>query len=545
MQLLISTELCHSGSNCNFLDALFKAITDTYLILNNMKKRGYIAILVIAVLGVYISTLLRGIGYSGDTTKFQFVGKVLGTAHEPGSPGYTILNYCFVTLFPWGSYSFKANLLSAVFATAAIIVLFFLLQKLSVRRSVAFFTSLIFAFTYTLWSQSVIAEVYTLNILFVGLTLFFFIKWHQTLRQRDFFIGCTIYALSFGTHLSMITFLPALLFLVWKTRKEYFFNIRIVICILGIIAIGAAQYGYLFWRTYAQDTTYLEIAVTNLKDLWYYVRGGQFQDKLMDSSLNKAFYIRMPFMMHLAWLEYSLLLPVCILGFVVIRNSSLRIFLILCAMATFVFACLYGISDIFIYMLPLYFILALTLGNSLEWFANRCIKRYLVLFQIFLACTSCIFLSLNYIKADQSGNMHAKTLVEQSLMSLGRKSFIVCPDYDWAEYFWYYVFAEGYQRDSVYVFYPHNTDISVESIESYLSHRKPFYLPVQRCYVPDGLNVYFCTATGVRGFNRSRARYPFADTLLRYVGDPTMRDMLKTGLQFTPVGIDMYRINKH
>ncbi len=501
-------------------------------------------ILVFVVLGVYITTLLRGIGYSGDTTKFQFVGEVLGTAHEPGAPGYTMLNYLFVTIFPWGNCSFKANLLSAVCATAAIVVLFFLLQRLSIRRSVAFFVSLTFTFTYTLWSQSVIAEIYTLNILFVGLTLFFFIRWHQTLRQRDFFIGCTIYALSFGTHLSMITFLPALLFLVWKTRKEYLWSVRVVACVFLIIVIGAAQYGYLFWRTYAQDTTYLEIAVSDFKDLWYYVRGGQFQDKLIDSSLNKIFYLRMPVMLRLAWLEYSVLLPIAILGFFAIRDASLRIFLILGAAVTFVFTCLYGILDIFIYMIPVYYILALTLGISLEWIAGRCKAQYLTLFQLSLVCVPCLFLTLNYQKADQSGNLNAKVFVEQSLKTIGRKSLIICPDYDWGEYFWYYYFAEGYRQDSVYVFYPHDTDLPVKSLESYISDGKPFYLPIQRCYIPTGMTVYYCTAFGGRHFDRSRNRYPSSTLRLLCVSDPSIVRLIEDGFRFKQIGADMYRIDR-
>jgi len=114
-------------------------MNELHSILSPIKKKLDPLILALVVLGVYISTLLPGIGYSGDTTKFQFVGKVLGTAHEPGAPGYTMLNFLFITLFPWGSFSFKANLLSALCSTAAIVVLFYLLQIISVRRSVGFF----------------------------------------------------------------------------------------------------------------------------------------------------------------------------------------------------------------------------------------------------------------------------------------------------------------------------------------------------------------------------------------------------------------------
>ena len=56
--------------------------------------------LVIILGGVYFATLLPGVGYSGDTSKFQFLGKILGIPHPTGYPLYLVLNNLFVTLFP-------------------------------------------------------------------------------------------------------------------------------------------------------------------------------------------------------------------------------------------------------------------------------------------------------------------------------------------------------------------------------------------------------------------------------------------------------------
>jgi len=502
------------------------------------------ALTVVAVFLIYLRTLLPGIGYAGDTAKFQFVGKVLGTPHEPGSPTYVMLNYLFVTLFPIGATAFKANLFSAITSMLCLWVLSRSLILLGVRPFITACTIAVFGLTYTFWSQSVIAEVYSLSILFIAITLYYFIRWTLFGEYRHFLFACAFYSFSFGDHLIAVTLLPAVVFLVLAIHRDYFTKPRIIMHVAILILLGALQYGYLFWRTYAHDTSYLEIAVMNLKDLWYCASGGQFKNILMDGGFNRAFYIRMPVMIRLAWLEYSMLLPVSILGFFVIRDISLKVFLILCAVGTFVFTCLYGIPDIFVYMIPVYYILALTLGLSMEWLASHCTRRYLTLLQLFLACIPGLFLSLNYQKADQSSNVNAKALVEQSLKSIGGKSLIVCSNYDWGEFFWYYVFAEGYRQDSIYTFYPHNIDMPVESLESYVSHDKLFYLPVQRCYTPAGLTVYFCTAAGLQGFDLSHTRYPSRDTLLRYVCDPTMVRMIKEGFQFTQVGIDMYRINK-
>jgi hypothetical protein len=73
---------------------------------------------------VYGRTVQRSTGnqFSVDTTKFDYLGLVLGTAHPPGYPLYTMLNAAFVHIVPWGSVALRANLLSAVFAILACLV---------------------------------------------------------------------------------------------------------------------------------------------------------------------------------------------------------------------------------------------------------------------------------------------------------------------------------------------------------------------------------------------------------------------------------------
>jgi len=195
-------------------------------------------------------------------------------------------------------------------------------------------------------------------------------------------------------------------------------------------------------------------------------------------------------------------------------------------------------------MIPVYYILALTLGISFEWIASRCTKYSLILFQLSLACMPCLFLFVNYQKVDQSSNVNPKTFVEHSLKSIGGKSLIVCSDYNWGEYFWYYIFAENYWQDSIYAFYPHDAEMPVKSLESYISHDKLFYLPVQRCYVPAGLTVYYCTAFGGRSFDHSRARYPSSYIRFSFVSDPSMVRMIKDGFRFTQIEMGLYKINK-
>ena len=506
------------------------------------------AFAVLLVFLVYLKTLLPGVGYSGDTSKFQFVGKVLGTPHEPGSPGYVVLNYLFVTLVPIGTAGFKANLLSAILAAAALFVVSKTLILLGVRETLAAATVLIFGFTYTLWSQAVIAEVYALCVLFVALTIHFYLRWHLFGLYRDFIIACAVYAFSFGDHLIVVTLLPAIVYFTWTTRKEYIWTPRIVVQVLGVILLGAAQYGYLFWRYYAHETSYLEIAVPDLKTLWYYVSGGQFHSYFFVAGIRGFFFLNSPMILRLLWLEFVILLPVSLAGFLAVRNSRIRIFLLLCAAGPLFFTLSYSVGDVFVYLLPVYVVLAIALGAALEWIFARTPAQLLRAAGVVVAALPVFFLFINYGRADQSHNTKSRELVEESLRIVGRKALIICPDYDVAEHFWYYLFAERTGDDSLYALFSHEEDLPVGKLKSYVEEGQPFFLPVQRCETPPGLTVYYCTAYEPPSFDVNRTRNPKSRGMLNeyrrsFVYAPMQR-LTQLGLRFERVGTALYRVEK-
>ncbi|MBN2346923.1 MAG: DUF2723 domain-containing protein [Candidatus Aminicenantes bacterium] len=84
----------------------------------------------------YLLTLYPGtVLFACDSARFQFVGKVLGTAHTTGYPLFTILSHGFVKILPFGNLAWKVNLLTALFAILALLVLFRILLFLkSMRR---------------------------------------------------------------------------------------------------------------------------------------------------------------------------------------------------------------------------------------------------------------------------------------------------------------------------------------------------------------------------------------------------------------------------
>ena len=453
---------------------------------NLFSNSFFSSVLLILILGaVYMATLLPGVGYSGDTAKFQFVGRVLGTPHATGYTTYIILNYFFTTFFPIGSLAYKANLLSAIFSIVSCIFLFRVLNLLGVTKTVASITSLTFGFTSTLWSQSIVAEVYTLHILFISTVVYFFLKWNKTRENRDFFVASALYALSFGNHLMTIAFLPAIIFLVWAAEKGAFVDLRKIVWAVLCVVLGALQYSYLFWRFYDPHTSYLEMKTPNVETFLWYMTGAQFRSQMFSFSIAQILFERIPLFTSLFLREYLFLLPVAVLGVVRLKNKTINIFLLFSFLGNIFFAINYNIPDIPVYLLPNYFIVAIYLAAGLDLIKTAAVRNNIALKSILLISIPLISCAVNYVRVDQHNNVAVAKEIEAILETVGDNSIIISPNYTYSEYFWYYLIGEGF-GNNVYVMH----HFSTEAIKSYICENKSFYLPEQRMNAPIGSKVY-------------------------------------------------------
>jgi len=395
------------------------------------------------LLVVYVRTLLPGVGF-GDSAKFQFVGWVLGTPHATGYPTYLVLNHLFLKLVPFGSLAWRANLLSAVLAVAAVVVMCRLLVALGVRAGVAALVALAFGLTPTLWSQALAAEVYTLNLLFIAGVTLLFVRWRQGGARRHFYAGCALYALSFGCHLTMVTLLPALVVWVWTTERRLFRDVRAVGAVLGFIVLGASQYAYVFWRTHSPDTLYAEMRAGDLSQFWWSVTGAQFKPLMFMFTPRQLLTERVPMYLGLLGKNLWPLLPLVPVGLLVLwRQRGAWSFLLLGALGNVAYGLNYGIWDIFVYFIPSYFFLAVLAGVGLEGLLGRwrSAPRWAG-----VAVAALLPLALgvaNFRRVDLSGERRAEHLVRTTLEAAGTDALIVSDVYDESEALWYALFGEG------------------------------------------------------------------------------------------------------
>lgn len=182
---------------------------------------------------LYLLTLTPRI-CAGDSGELTTAIYNLGAAHPPGYPLYTMLGKVF-TYIPVGTIAYRVNLLSAFFGALTIPFLFLFLVKLLQTsldrlsplrdRTIAATGGLLFALGQTMWSQAVMAEVYTLNIVFAPLLLLSILSWQERVflslqrgvpayGERLLLLFALLLGMSFTNHLLLVGYMfPLLVFI--------------------------------------------------------------------------------------------------------------------------------------------------------------------------------------------------------------------------------------------------------------------------------------------------------------------------------------------
>jgi hypothetical protein len=123
----------------------------------------------------------------------------------------------------------------------------------------------------TLWSQAVIAEVYTLNPLFIALTLLALLLWRERRKDSYLLLSAFLVGLSLTDHLTS-GLLPASLLFVALVDRHKLANARLMLGSAGLGLVGLTPYLYLPIRS-AMDPPFVANNPTNLERFWYVVSG--------------------------------------------------------------------------------------------------------------------------------------------------------------------------------------------------------------------------------------------------------------------------------
>ena len=197
----------------------------------------------------YLYTLAPTI-IGGDSSAFCLSANnfSLSLGNADDHPLYLILGKLF-SLLPF-EYSYSLNLMSAVFGSLTVFLVFLVIRHITHSNPAAFFGSLSLMVSHAFWQHSVIAEVYTLHTFFLALLIYITLVW----LHSDFYkyLFALVFLLGFLNHKILILTLPAFLFYMFSHidgRKKRLLlrttTVLIAFILLGSVWLVVYRYSFL------------------------------------------------------------------------------------------------------------------------------------------------------------------------------------------------------------------------------------------------------------------------------------------------------------
>lgn len=163
----------------------------------------------------------------GDFATYQtraYLNEVVENEGNTGifnHPLWIIIAHPF-TKIPLNTPAWRANLVAALFALAALGFIYASAWLLTRSIPGSLLATAALAVSHTFWTYAVMPKVYSLNALFLAVCCFLLLAWAQSSPKRNWllYLGLFLYGLSFLNHLVMATALPAFtLFILLVLRK--------------------------------------------------------------------------------------------------------------------------------------------------------------------------------------------------------------------------------------------------------------------------------------------------------------------------------------
>ncbi len=341
-----------------------------------------------------LAVYLRGVApdvLSGDAGEFQVAASQWGLAHPTGYPLYLILGGLWQRVLGVVGVSpaHALNIFSALISAVAVSVLYLLLRRWLwevpvLGRMAAIWATFLFGVNPTFWSQSLVAEVYTLHVLLLSLILFVAQglslpgRWNGETAAPIHLVPRQIAALAFLVglglaHHGMTLFVvPGLLIYLTLLDRRWWRNLRTWVA--GALALVAPLLLYL----------YVPLRSGPAASPWYHQRLGEgtltlydgnfqaFLDFITGRSISVGFYdlggalgqvgqAATLWRIHLTWAG----LVVAVAGLFILlwqRNWPVLALTLPLFVLQQLFNFFYAIGDILVYYIPLYLVACIWAG---------------------------------------------------------------------------------------------------------------------------------------------------------------------------------------
>ncbi|MGQ9805144.1 MAG: glycosyltransferase family 117 protein [Chlorobiales bacterium] len=432
---------------------------------------------------LYVLTLAPSVTFT-DSGELAAACASLGVAHPTGYPLFVVLGFLWSSLPLPVPIIFKLNLFAA-FCTALASMIFFELilfflsvvqeralqlpketkatkKKKSNRKSespfvplerkslvlIALASSLLFAFSRTVWAQATAIEVYSLHLVMLTLSILLFLRFTlaKEPQLKSMLIWALILGLGFTNHLTMILLAPAMIYFYFQRfgfTKEAFMRIAM----MSIpFALGLSVYLYLPIRSAMYPEFNWGEVHRGFDKFFYHVSGKQYQVNLFNGNWEpqaKMFIFLLPF--ELAFVGILLAIYGAVRLFQVDR--SLAWFMMLLVFGSALYAVNYNVHDADSYFLLAFLGLILLAAVGVFFFAQ--LRNEIAKFSLLLPL---IAIAINFNHNDKRDETLVLDYTKTMLESVEPNALVLSAQWDYfCSAFWYLQRFEGYRPDVVMI----------------------------------------------------------------------------------------------
>jgi tetratricopeptide (TPR) repeat protein len=331
-----------------------------------------------ALFVIYAATAPRSVGLEDDAL-FVLSSYFLGIEHPPGYPIFTLIGHLFTQL-PFGSVAYRVHLASALFGALTGAAAWLCARSLAPGRAPAYLAALALGVSPVFWSQSVIAEVYTLNTLFFLALVYLGLRAEHDRRMLPWM--AFVFGLSLSNHYPlMLLAAPAFAVLLWPLRQEILRRIGLLVI---LVVAGLAPYAWLIHRSWKALPISFYGELETLTEIWYFISRSGYADVDRSATaglLDKLSYVT--FIGSQLFVQFALVgTAIAAAGFAAqwrMLGGRIGAFLTIAFLMPSVgLALLLGFDyDLFrkhmfhVYPLPAYAVVALWLGLGFAWLTQR------------------------------------------------------------------------------------------------------------------------------------------------------------------------------
>lgn len=428
-----------------------------------LQSRYYLVLLFTLLFALY--------GYSAPhTVVFEDDGLFLmsayfnGVSHPPGYPLHTIFTHA-VTLIPWGSLPYRVHMVSAFFACLTTFFLYLIVYHLYHLRWLAFGVAFSLGISQVFWSQSIIAEVYTLNTFIFLLLTYLACLIHDSTDIRSvkkyLYVSAFIFGLGISNHWPLLVLSSPLIFILYFPHWRIF--VSRVPLLLILFVLGLLPYVWMIYRSWQEPVFNFMAEIRSFSDFWYI-----FSRKLyagQDTTLSADYTDKL---LYIYWFSKELLqqfiIPLSLsglLGFVVqwkilAKNIAFGLTTgFICS--SYLLILMLGFdydhlsqSVIRVYFLPAYCIFSIWVATGLFFVYKKAILEakgsksvFIILFFLTVFIQPVIYINDN----DRHNDNFSKQYTDAVFLLLPEKSILLIDDDVTAGVFGYYHFVEKKRQD--------------------------------------------------------------------------------------------------